>query len=160
MPSELMKYAMQPVIEALIAKQLLRHPDMDVNVSVACCISEVLRIMVYKTPYSDEQMKPVRHSINATRHTVNIDSEVEKKTHSYDDPSTSSTYVIEVSFDDDNEEMIDLTGKQWELHENVSATPDSVSVDNGDESFMDLAQEELVENIAPSVYLSLRLFIH
>lgn len=57
MPSESMKYAMQPVIEALIAKELLRHPDMDVNISIACCISEVFKIMVYKTPYSDEQMK-------------------------------------------------------------------------------------------------------
>ncbi|GKE91010.1 phospholipase-like protein, partial [Tanacetum coccineum] len=57
MPTQSMKYALQPVIEALIAKQLLTHPDMDVNISVACCISEVLRIMVYKTPYTDEQMK-------------------------------------------------------------------------------------------------------
>ncbi|GJR63363.1 phospholipase-like protein [Tanacetum coccineum] len=57
MPTQSMKYALQPVIEALIAKQLLKHPDMDVNISVACCISEVLRIMVYKTPYTDEQMK-------------------------------------------------------------------------------------------------------
>ncbi|GJY77151.1 phospholipase-like protein [Tanacetum coccineum] len=57
MPTQSMKYALQPVMEALIAKQLLTHPDMDVNISVVCCISEVLRIMVYKTPYTDEQMK-------------------------------------------------------------------------------------------------------
>ncbi|GKA00511.1 phospholipase-like protein [Tanacetum coccineum] len=30
---------------------------MDVNISVACCMSQVLRIMVYNTRYSDEQMK-------------------------------------------------------------------------------------------------------
>ncbi|GKD05047.1 hypothetical protein Tco_1180021, partial [Tanacetum coccineum] len=29
---------------------------------------------------------------------------------------------------DDNEEMTDLTEKQWELHENVSTTPDSVYI--------------------------------
>ncbi|GJY77149.1 phospholipase-like protein [Tanacetum coccineum] len=57
MPSESMKYALQPVIRALIAKQLLRHPDMEVNISVACCICEVFTIMVRKTPYDDEQMK-------------------------------------------------------------------------------------------------------
>lgn len=56
-PSESMKYAMHPIIEALVAKDLLRHPDMDVNISVACCICEVLRIMDDNASYNDEQMK-------------------------------------------------------------------------------------------------------
>lgn len=55
--SKTMKYAMQPVIKALIAKKLLRHPDVDVNISVACSICEVFRIMGHNTPYNDEQMK-------------------------------------------------------------------------------------------------------
>ena len=61
MPSESMKYALQPVIMALIAKELLRHPDMDVNIAVVCCICEIFTIMVRKTPYSDEQMKVKKH---------------------------------------------------------------------------------------------------
>ncbi|GJS22484.1 phospholipase-like protein [Tanacetum coccineum] len=36
-------YAMNPMIKVLIAKKLLRHPDMDVNISVACCICAVFR---------------------------------------------------------------------------------------------------------------------
>nr|GEU60897.1 phospholipase-like protein [Tanacetum cinerariifolium] len=56
-PSESMKYAMHPIIEALVAKDLLRHPDMDVNISVACCICEVLRIMDDNASYNEEQMK-------------------------------------------------------------------------------------------------------
>ncbi|GJZ21246.1 phospholipase-like protein [Tanacetum coccineum] len=360
MLSESMKYAMRPIIEALVAKQLLRHPDMNVNISVACCICDVLRIMNDNAPYNDEQMKdffelavitfeklsggcstklfkvlrtlshlsysllksdlllkglivrifkqfltsadsnssgavskmkqimiiiieqsklldrelvnllvtsvkkenqitspvcwklgdevlkkcaaklephlpdqvakeecnslresvqPVRsckdattHTVNllhihseveknhenetlsshdppkpstsvievakeecnslresvqpvrsckdATTHTVNllhIHSEVEKnhenETFSSHDPPIPSTSVIEVSSDDDNEELKDLTGKQWELLENVSAKPDSVSFDNGDESLVDIVQEncELVENVAHSV---------
>ncbi|PWA91605.1 phospholipase-like protein [Artemisia annua] len=319
--SESMKYAMRPIIEALIAKELLRHPDMGVNISVACCICDVLKIMDYNTSYNDEQMKdffelavitfeklssasggcytklfkvlrtlsrlsysllksdlllkglivrlfkqfvtsadgkclysaefffssnssravfkmkqimifiiekselldlelvdllvtrvrkenqitshvcwklgnevlkkcaaklkpylpdqvakeecnslgesihstantsrnrvqPVRSCKDATRHTVNllhVNSEVENRTLSSHDPPMPSTSVIEVSSDDDNEELIDLKGKQRELLENVSATPDSVSFDNGDESFVDLTQEELVENVAHSV---------
>ena len=55
--SESMKYAMHPIIEALTAKELLRHPDMDVNISVACCICDVLRIMEGNAAYTNEQMK-------------------------------------------------------------------------------------------------------
>lgn len=51
------KSIMTPIIEAVIAKQLVRHPDMDVNISVACCICEIMRIMSPKNPYNDEQMK-------------------------------------------------------------------------------------------------------
>ena len=56
MPPESLKLAMQPAIEKLIAKELLRHPDTEVNISVACCICEVFRIMVHEL-YNDEKMK-------------------------------------------------------------------------------------------------------
>ncbi|PWA64622.1 phospholipase-like protein [Artemisia annua] len=55
--SESMKYAMHPIIEALAAKELLRHLDMDVNISVACCICDLLRIMEGNAAYTNEQMK-------------------------------------------------------------------------------------------------------
>lgn len=37
-PSESMIKALDPIIEALVANELLGHPDTDVNISVACCI--------------------------------------------------------------------------------------------------------------------------
>nr|GEV32953.1 phospholipase-like protein [Tanacetum cinerariifolium] len=44
------------IINALIAKELMRHPDMNVNISVACCISEILRITAPIAPYNNEQI--------------------------------------------------------------------------------------------------------
>ncbi|PWA55245.1 phospholipase-like protein [Artemisia annua] len=46
--------ALDPIIEALMAKELLCHPDMEVNILVTCCICDVLKIV---TPYNHEQMK-------------------------------------------------------------------------------------------------------
>lgn len=57
MPSESMKYAMHPIAEALIAKDLVKHHDMDVNISVVSCICEILRIMAPDPPYNDNQLK-------------------------------------------------------------------------------------------------------
>ena len=55
--SESLKYAMHPVRYALIAKRLLSHPNVDVNISVACCICVVIRTVVGYEPYNNEQMK-------------------------------------------------------------------------------------------------------
>nr|XP_043622837.1 uncharacterized protein LOC122594451 [Erigeron canadensis] len=52
-----MRHALDPMIEALMAKQLVRHPDMQVNISVACCVCEIMRIMAPETPSNDEQFK-------------------------------------------------------------------------------------------------------
>ncbi|GJZ77791.1 phospholipase-like protein [Tanacetum coccineum] len=49
--------ALDPVIEALVAKELLGHPDMDVNISIACCTCEILRIMTPNAPYSCRQLE-------------------------------------------------------------------------------------------------------
>ncbi|KAK2965133.1 hypothetical protein RJ640_005296 [Escallonia rubra] len=57
-PSIAIQDAIKPSIEALAANELLRHPDIDVKVSVASCISEILRITAPDQPYTDEQMKP------------------------------------------------------------------------------------------------------
>ncbi|GKE12927.1 phospholipase-like protein [Tanacetum coccineum] len=53
-PSRLVIKALDQIITALIAKELLIHPDVDVNISVACCICDVLTMI---TPYNHEQMK-------------------------------------------------------------------------------------------------------
>ncbi|GJT41191.1 phospholipase-like protein [Tanacetum coccineum] len=53
-PSRSTIKALDPIIEALMAKELLSHPDMDVNISVTCCICDVLKII---TPYNHVQMK-------------------------------------------------------------------------------------------------------
>ncbi|PWA84377.1 phospholipase-like protein [Artemisia annua] len=48
---------LNPVIEALIAEDLVRHSNMVVKISVAYCICEIMRIMALDTPYDDNQMK-------------------------------------------------------------------------------------------------------
>lgn len=44
-------------MKALVANELLKHPDIDVKVAVASCISEITRITAPDAPYEDEQMK-------------------------------------------------------------------------------------------------------
>ncbi|KAK9066049.1 hypothetical protein SSX86_015451 [Deinandra increscens subsp. villosa] len=56
-PSESTKSALQPITKALIAKELVRHPDIDVNISVACCFCEILRISAPNHPYDVEKLK-------------------------------------------------------------------------------------------------------
>ncbi|MFS7911830.1 putative sister chromatid cohesion protein Pds5 [Helianthus anomalus] len=56
-PSKSINDALKPIIEGIFAKELVRHADMNVNISVACCISEIMRIMSPKNPYNDEQTK-------------------------------------------------------------------------------------------------------
>ncbi|GKC15614.1 phospholipase-like protein [Tanacetum coccineum] len=43
-------------LKALIAKKLVRHPDVNVNISVVCCICEIIRMMA-SAPYNHEDMK-------------------------------------------------------------------------------------------------------
>ncbi|KAH0463213.1 hypothetical protein IEQ34_007795 [Dendrobium chrysotoxum] len=51
--------AIQPNIKALIAKDLLGHSDMDVNISIASCLSEITRIIGPDVPYDDDIMKEI-----------------------------------------------------------------------------------------------------
>ena len=44
-------------MEALVAEALLRHTDVDVQVAVATCINEFLRITAPVAPYDDDKMK-------------------------------------------------------------------------------------------------------
>lgn len=56
-PSKSMQTALAPCKKALVANELLRHPDADVKVAVASCISEITRITAPDAPYEDDQMK-------------------------------------------------------------------------------------------------------
>ncbi|XP_028095349.1 uncharacterized protein LOC114295323 [Camellia sinensis] len=58
-PSKSMQTALSPSMKALVADELLRHPDVDVKVAVASCISEITRITAPDAPYDDDQMKDV-----------------------------------------------------------------------------------------------------
>ncbi|XP_022750315.1 biorientation of chromosomes in cell division protein 1-like 1 isoform X2 [Durio zibethinus] len=58
-PSPSMQNALSPSLKALVAEPLFRHPDDDVNVAVAACISEITRITAPDAPYDDDQMREV-----------------------------------------------------------------------------------------------------
>ncbi|GAB4836783.1 hypothetical protein Ancab_001695 [Ancistrocladus abbreviatus] len=58
-PSESMQKALSPARRALVVDKLLRHSDLDVQVAVAACISEITRITAPDAPYEDDQMKEV-----------------------------------------------------------------------------------------------------
>nr|GEX16746.1 phospholipase-like protein [Tanacetum cinerariifolium] len=55
-PSKAMVKVLHPIIHALIAEKLVRHPEVNVNISVVCCICEIIRMMA-NAPYSHEHMK-------------------------------------------------------------------------------------------------------
>ncbi|XP_076904820.1 sister chromatid cohesion protein PDS5 homolog E-like [Bidens hawaiensis] len=53
-----MKHALRPVIKALDAKELVTHPDLDVNISVSCCFCEILRVCAPEyPPYNHQKLK-------------------------------------------------------------------------------------------------------
>jgi len=52
-----MRTALAPSMKELVGDKLLRHPDPDVKVALAACISEITRISAPDTPYDDDQMK-------------------------------------------------------------------------------------------------------
>ncbi|GMI89265.1 hypothetical protein HRI_002595800 [Hibiscus trionum] len=65
-PSKSMQNALSPSHKALIGEQLFRHPDDDVKVAVAACISEITRISAPEAPYVDDQMREVFQLIVAS----------------------------------------------------------------------------------------------
>ncbi|PWA94382.1 phospholipase-like protein [Artemisia annua] len=56
-PSKSLTTPLNQIINALSAKELVRHPDMNVNISVACCICEILRITAPNDPSNNGQIK-------------------------------------------------------------------------------------------------------
>ncbi|KAL1814496.1 hypothetical protein ACET3Z_017070 [Daucus carota] len=58
-PSRSMQDALYPSMKALISNQLLKHTDTDVKVSLASCMSELIRITAPDAPYDDAEMKDI-----------------------------------------------------------------------------------------------------
>ncbi|KAH0455654.1 hypothetical protein IEQ34_015686 [Dendrobium chrysotoxum] len=54
-----MLIVVQHAMKALISNDLLGHSDMDVNVSIASCLSEIIRITAPDAPYDDDTMKEI-----------------------------------------------------------------------------------------------------
>lgn len=50
---------LQPSKEALITEELIRHSELNVRVSVACCIGEIIRITAPDEPFEDALMKVI-----------------------------------------------------------------------------------------------------
>ncbi|XP_058785938.1 sister chromatid cohesion protein PDS5 homolog C-like isoform X2 [Vicia villosa] len=58
-PKDSMRKALDPTLKALVEHRLLRHPDTDVQVALASCITEITRITAPDAPYDDDQMKEI-----------------------------------------------------------------------------------------------------
>ncbi|XP_010541569.1 PREDICTED: protein starmaker isoform X2 [Tarenaya hassleriana] len=54
------------VLKALAAHKILRNSDEDVRVSVASCLSQIIRITAPDAPYNDEEMKEILQLIVST----------------------------------------------------------------------------------------------
>lgn len=52
-----MQHALTPSKNALVQRELLAHPDSDVRVSLASCLTQIVRIAAPQAPYGDDQMK-------------------------------------------------------------------------------------------------------
>ncbi|KAM1033682.1 hypothetical protein FF1_037151 [Malus domestica] len=58
--------SMQPLLNAIVKPELLKHQDRDVKLLVATCICEITRITAPEAPYSDEVLKDIFHLIVGT----------------------------------------------------------------------------------------------
>nr|GFA47771.1 phospholipase-like protein [Tanacetum cinerariifolium] len=56
-PSKATVKLLHLISQALIAQKLVKHPDVNVNISVVCCICEIIRIRAPNAPYNHEHMK-------------------------------------------------------------------------------------------------------
>ncbi|KAH1215967.1 DNA mismatch repair protein MSH6 [Glycine max] len=58
-PTKSLQDALSPSLKALIGDALLRHADIEVKVTVASCVIDIVRISAPEIPYDDDQMKEV-----------------------------------------------------------------------------------------------------
>lgn len=56
-PTKSLQDALSPSLKALIGDALLRHADIEVKVTVASCVIDIVRISAPEIPYDDDQMK-------------------------------------------------------------------------------------------------------
>ncbi|XWS12972.1 hypothetical protein CRYUN_Cryun37aG0135600 [Craigia yunnanensis] len=64
-PSSIME-SMQPLLNAIVKPELLKHQDRDAKLLVATCICEITRITAPEAPYSDDVLKDIFHLIVGT----------------------------------------------------------------------------------------------
>lgn len=60
-----MQHALTPSKNALVQRELLAHPDSDVRVSLASCLTQIVRVAAPQAPYGDDQMKVNNNNNNA-----------------------------------------------------------------------------------------------
>ncbi|KAL1533230.1 hypothetical protein AAHA92_33144 [Salvia divinorum] len=63
--TKLVETFLQPSKEALITKALIRHHKLDIRVSVASCISQIIRILAPKESFGDDSMKEFFYIANS-----------------------------------------------------------------------------------------------
>lgn len=56
-PSSSIMESMQPLLNAIVKPELLKHQDKDAKLLVATCICEITRITAPEAPYSDDILK-------------------------------------------------------------------------------------------------------
>lgn len=56
---KLVEMLLKPSKEALIANELIRHSELDVRVSVASCICQIVKITAPDEPYEEDHMKVI-----------------------------------------------------------------------------------------------------
>ncbi|KAG4383412.1 hypothetical protein GLYMA_13G081350v4 [Glycine max] len=65
-PTKSLQDALSPSLKALIGDALLRHADIEVKVTVASCVIDIVRISAPEIPYDDDQMKEVFRLITSS----------------------------------------------------------------------------------------------
>ncbi|GAB2269542.1 hypothetical protein Dimus_004461 [Dionaea muscipula] len=58
--------ALLPAMKALVGDKLFHNPDMDVKITVAACLNEIMRLTAPDAPYNDERMKEIFELIVAS----------------------------------------------------------------------------------------------
>ena len=53
----LLNWALQPSMLALVQHRLIEHPHKDVRLTMASCLSEILRTTTHVAPYNDNILK-------------------------------------------------------------------------------------------------------
>lgn len=56
-PPKSMAESLQPLLNALVKPELLKHQDREVKLFVAACICEITRITAPEAPYDDDVLK-------------------------------------------------------------------------------------------------------
>ncbi|GLJ35435.1 hypothetical protein SUGI_0712660 [Cryptomeria japonica] len=58
-PHDFIQLAMSPIMTTWKQHRWLRHPDDEIKLVVASCLSEIIRIITPQEPYDDDTMKEV-----------------------------------------------------------------------------------------------------